>query len=412
MSKEGTRPAQGPHRWEFKARFRRRAFGWRSQAAIQRVKEAVKEIRKAARRDPILGAEGAVLFLERVSGALEQVDSSSGAIGAAVNRAIEELVPIVAGAPAGAEKRQQWLERLFEAHADDGIPYIELLADHWGELCASKEVASAWADELIDITRMALGPDPDLRGHFHGATACLSALYRAERYEELVNVLEAETFWAYERWAVKALGAMGRKAEAIRLAEASRGPGTNDADVDRLCEEILLSSGLVEEAYTRYGLHMRRGTYLATFRALAKRYPTKEREEILADLVREVPGEEGKWFATAKDLGLYHLAVRLAWTSPCDPRTLTRAARDHLDEHTEFALESGCAALHWLAQGYGYEITSGDVHGAYAAAMKAARALGREAETKERVRKLVAGMAAGGFIAQVLGRELERERHI
>ncbi len=322
MSKEGTRPAQGPHRWEFKARFRRRAFGWRSQAAIQRVKEAVKEIRKAARRDPILGAEGAVLFLERVSGALEQVDSSSGAIGAAVNRAIEELVPIVAGAPAGAEKRQQWLERLFEAHADDGIPYIELLADHWGELCASKEVASAWADELIDITRMALGPDPDLRGHFHGATACLSALYRAERYEELVNVLEAETFWAYERWAVKALGAMGRKAEAIRLAEASRGPGTNDADVDRLCEEILLSSGLVEEAYTRYGLHMRRGTYLATFRALAKRYPTKEREEILADLVREVPGEEGKWFATAKDLGLYHLAVRLAWTSPCDPRTL------------------------------------------------------------------------------------------
>lgn len=151
MSKEGTRPARGPHRWEFKARFRGRAFGWRSQPAIQRVKEAVNEIRKVARRDPILGAEGAVLFLERVSGALEQVDSSSGAIGTAVNRAIEELVPIIAGAPAGTGTRQQWLDRLFQAHADDGIPYIELLADHWGELCASSEIASAWADELIGI---------------------------------------------------------------------------------------------------------------------------------------------------------------------------------------------------------------------------------------------------------------------
>lgn len=29
------------HRWEFRARFRRQAFGWRSQPAIKRVKEAV-----------------------------------------------------------------------------------------------------------------------------------------------------------------------------------------------------------------------------------------------------------------------------------------------------------------------------------------------------------------------------------
>jgi len=29
------------YRWQFEARFRRRAFGWKSQPAIRRVKEAV-----------------------------------------------------------------------------------------------------------------------------------------------------------------------------------------------------------------------------------------------------------------------------------------------------------------------------------------------------------------------------------
>ena len=78
--------------WEFTRRFRRGAFGWKSQPAIERVKRAVSEIKTVARRDPVLGAEGAVLFLERVSPTLEHVDSSSGAIGTAVNHAIEELV--------------------------------------------------------------------------------------------------------------------------------------------------------------------------------------------------------------------------------------------------------------------------------------------------------------------------------
>lgn len=55
------------HKWQFVARFRKGAYGWRSQPAVKRVKEAVSEIKKVARRDPSLAAEGAVLFLERVS---------------------------------------------------------------------------------------------------------------------------------------------------------------------------------------------------------------------------------------------------------------------------------------------------------------------------------------------------------
>lgn len=46
------------------------------------------------------GASGAVLFLEKVSPALESVDSSSGAIGTAVNRAVKETSGIISRAPA------------------------------------------------------------------------------------------------------------------------------------------------------------------------------------------------------------------------------------------------------------------------------------------------------------------------
>ena len=172
-------PKTGGHSWRFKARFRRHAFGWKSQPAMARLQEAVSEITLVARIEPILGAEGAVALLERISPALENVDSSSGAIGTAVNHTITELVSVIVAAPADQRTRAAWLERLFEAQAADQIPYIERLADYWGELCVTAEVASAWADRLIGITRLAFSPDKTVRGYFHGTSACLSALYTA-----------------------------------------------------------------------------------------------------------------------------------------------------------------------------------------------------------------------------------------
>jgi hypothetical protein len=140
------------HKWEFQARFRRHAFGWRSQPAILRIKQAVSEIKKAVRRDAVLAADGAVLLLERISPALENVDGSSGAIGTAVNNAIAQLVPIIAEAPADTRTRERWLERLWEAYEAEQIPYIEQLGDNWGELCASKELAAAWAEQRRQLS--------------------------------------------------------------------------------------------------------------------------------------------------------------------------------------------------------------------------------------------------------------------
>ena len=249
----------GAYRWEFQPRFRRHAFGWRSQLPIQRIKEAVSEIKKVAGRDPVLAGEGAVVLLERLSPALEHVDSSSGAIGTAVNNAISVLVP------------------------------------------------------------------------------------------------------------------------------------------------------LIDEAYVRYGLRANQaGTYLATYRVVAKKYPHKKPADVLADLVATTPGQEAKWFAAAKDIGLYDEALALAQSGPCDPRTLTRAARDLAERQPEFAAAVGLLALERLAQGYGYDITGADVWAAYQHTMKAAELAGRSDEVRDRIRQLAAGEGPGGFVTRILAPELHR----
>jgi len=396
------------HKWAFAPRFRRHAFGWRSQPAVQRVREASAEIQKVARKDPVLAAAGAVLFLEKVSPALEQVDSSSGAIGTAVNHAIETCARIIAEAPVDDETRDRWLERLWEAHQNDQVPYIARLADHWGELCASRDRASAWADRLIGKVEAVLSPNRKPGGYFHGTIACLSALFHAGRHQELIALLDKApvSLWHYREWGVKALVALGRKAEAIRYAEASRGLNDNPTAIARACEEILLSSGLADEAYARYAIAANQGTtFLATFRAIAKKYPTQVPAKILGDLVASTPGQEGKWFAAAKDAGLYGEAIALAHRTPCDPRTLTRAARDFAATQPRFAVEAGLAALRWIAVGYGYEITGVDVLTACSSTLAAARNGGWTDEIEGRIRALVAGprSSAKDLIAASLG---------
>ncbi len=393
------------YKWQFKPRFRRNAFGWRSGPAIQRIKEAVSEIKKAARKDEVLAADGAVLFLERVSPALEQVDSSSGAIGTAVNNAIDTLAQIISAAPADTEIRDAWLERLFDAHANDQMPYIEQLAEHWGGLCASRELASKWADQLLNISRHVLNLPQGQYEHFHGTTACLSALYTAERYDDLVELLGSTRSWHYQRWKVKALIAQGKKAEAVRYAQSCKDAWSNAREIDTLCEEALISSGLAEEAYRQYGLNANRAnTNLAWFRAVEKKYPHKKPAEILRDLAAHTPCDEGKWFAAAKSAGLYDEAIALAHRSPCSPQTLTRAARDFAEKRPSFALEAGVAALRWLVDGYGYEVTAADVHDAYFATMTAARNCGREQETMNRLCELVS--IGEGFLLNVLKSKL------
>jgi hypothetical protein len=401
------------HKWQFTSRFRRHAFGWRSDTPIQRIKEALSEIKQIARKDPALAALGAVSLLERLSPALEQVDSSSGALGSAVNKAIEILVPIIAKAEVELPVRERWLERLWDALQDDQIPYIETLGDHWGALCVTPALASRWADKLRPTLEHVWSPQAPGHSYFKGTSVCLVSLLAAGRYDDLLALLERAPFkwWHNRRWGVQALAAQGKKAEAIRYAEDSRGLNDPDWQIAAACEAILLSSGLADEAYHRYAIEANQGTsHLATFRAIARRYPNVAPERILRDLIASTPGAEGKWFAAAKNAGLFTIAIELASMSPTDPRTLARAARDYAQKEPEFALASGLASLRWISLGHGYEITGADVLDAHHALMQAATHAGlTDVSVNKQVHRLIDGPSAHKeFLRKVLGSQLAR----
>lgn len=403
------------HKFQFAPRFRRNAFGWKSATPILRIKEALVEIKTISKKEPVLAAEGAVLFLEKLAPAIAQVDSSSGGIGSAVNRAIETLVPVISKASVTGMVRQKWLDRLWDALQEDDMPYLEYLGEFWGDLCATQEMASKWADYLSPtLTTMW---DHCARsgeyGYFKGTTACLSAMYAADRHDELLSLIAKSEYrhksWHNRMWGAKALAAAGKRAEAIRYAEDSKGLNAPLTAIAAFCESVLLDSGFADEAYARYAVQATYATTnLATFKAVVKKYPGKPRETILRDLIASQPGQEGKWFAAAKDAGCFELAIELANRSPSDPRTLIRAARDFAAERPEFALAAGMTALLGIANGWGYDITGIDVLDAYAAVMAAAGAAGvDERVVKADVRTLVAaGRGGSDFVGRILGQQL------
>lgn len=361
--------------WTFPARFRARAFGWKStKLASERLKEAISEIKAVHRKDPLLAAEGAVRLIEKLVPAIQDIDSSSGSLGTATNRALDTLVDIIAAAPAPADTRPAWLDRLWQAYLDDGYGYLDPLPDRWGALCASPELAGKWADDLAPTLRHAWTE----RSRMRGGTAALSCLLAAGRPAEVVALLELlpYRFWPYQRYAVQALVELGRPEDALRYAETQTSPDDRP-HVAAACERILRDLGRSDEAYARFGRDAHRAsTHLATFRALAKAYPAIPRARLLADLVAESPGEEGKWFATAKELDLYDLAIDLANRSPCDPKTLIRAARDFEHSQPFFALNAGLTALRWLCAGHGYDLVGNEVYAAFDHALRAADRVG------------------------------------
>jgi len=395
--------------WGFRARFRRGAFGWKgTQLAIGRINEALTEIRAVARHDTACAAEGAVLLLEKLSPALCQIDSSSGALGNATYAAVQELAPLISHAPASTKVRQQWLDRLFDAIQEDDPPYIESLGDHWGDLCATRELASAWAEQLLPTLKNVLRERK--RGtyaFFSGATLCYSALFKAERNDQILDLLDMDPhpIWPYLVWGAKVLATRGQIDEAIAYLRERAGSTTSETSIARFAEEELLKAGRRAEAFNQYALLANQAnTHIATFRAVAKKYPELAKDKLLNHLIASTPGEPGKWFASAKGLKLFEQATRLAWASPSDPKTLNRAARDHLKTQTDFAMQCALASLHWMSMGHGYELTGLDVLEAYRMAMEAAAAAEQTQQVRASLEQVLASdrpMAA--WMKQTLG---------
>ena len=368
-------------KWQFKTKFRANAYGWRgSKLAITRLKEAVTEIRTAAKSDPVAAGDGCVALMERLWPALQHIDTSSGALGTAVYKALEDLIPLLIAAPADRDTRAKWLERLFDAVQKDGVEYLDPVAEHWGEIARYPDRVNQYADLLLERIREAWA-DRQRYNHVAGSKICLSCLLEAGRYEELRELLalRRDRFWSDNRYEAEALLRQGLWQEAIAYAEASRSKTNgafSDHAIDRYCENILIQQGHRDEAYGRYGLALALATTnLATYRALTRRYPERDHRQMLIDLI-ETRGTKGKWFAAAKDAGFLDIAINCAAAPDADPSTLVRAARDFAGKQPEFAMAVGVLAIKSLVSGGGYEPLLSDAANAVRHIMTAAASIG------------------------------------
>lgn len=141
-------------------------------------------------------------------------------------------------------------------------------------------------------------------------------------------------------------------------------------------------------------------------------FPHKERRELLSDLAAAAPGDEGKWFAAAKDAGLLDEALELARRGGCDPRTLARAARDFAVKQPSFALGAGLLALDGFVHAPLHDVAPEDVRAclthtlAAAATAESAHPAGQTDAVRRRLDEL-AGRGSGGVRA-LLRAELDR----
>jgi hypothetical protein len=382
------------HKWAFASKFRARAYGWRgSGLASQRLKEAVSEIKAAAKSDRVRAGEGVVSLMERLWPALQDIDTSSGALGGAVHRALIELIPILISAPADPATRAAWLERLFQAVMDDGVQYLSPVEDHWGEIAVYPEHMENYAERLRSTLHHAWINEPR-GGYVIGATICFSCLLELGRYGDLFELLACSRikWWGDFRFGAEALARQGLWDAAIAYAEGCRHPrGYDDRSIDRFCEDALIKSGRAEDAYRIYGLKAAAGpTYLSIYREIAKRYPGIDRRRMLLALI-EARGEPGKWFAAAKDAGFLDIALECAHDAAVEPATLVRAARDFAGDNPEFALRIGLIALYRLLNGGGYDPDVSLVRAAVDHLRDAAARIGALDWTRREAQNLVEG---------------------
>jgi hypothetical protein len=75
---------------------------------------------------------------------------------------------------------------------------------------------------------------------------------------------------------------------------------------------------------------------------------------------------------------------------------------DLAEQEPDFAIGAGPLALHWLARGFGYEMTGVDVWAAYSSAIAAAEQKRTVSELGERIRQIISTETAGGFVSNVL----------
>ena len=408
--------ARATHKWAFKPGMRAGAYSWKSSAkAIERLKSASSEIRAVARVDPVTAAEGVIALAQRIWPAFEHIDTSSGALGNAVRRTLEELLPVLIEAPADEKTRAKWLEQLREAIEEDGVDYLAPIAHCFGQIAAFPALMNLHADRDLDMIEAAWS-DHERFIHVPTASLTLSCLLEAGRHDELLALLACKKthLWFDEKFGAEALLRQGREDEALAYAEAllqgDRRPWGYH-DIAQFCERILVAQGRENEAYRRFGLPSVSGnTYLAMWRDLVKRYPDLDARRILEDLI-ETQGSKGKWFAAAKTAKYFDIALDCAAQPSAAPATLIRAARDFVIKEPAFAVQVGLHAIGHLLAGRGYEPNPFDIDEAVTHVMCAAARIGQRERVLHELHRLAANAATDRIMsAQLRSRLANIER--
>lgn len=405
------------HKWAFKPGMRAGAYSWKSSAkAIERLKSASSEIRAVARSEPVKAAEGVIALAQRIWPAFEHIDTSSGALGNAVGKALEELLPVLIDAPADEKTRAKWLEQLREAILDDGVDYLAPIAERFGQIAAYPSLMNLHADRDLSMIEVAWS-DHARFSHVTTGTLTLSCLLEAGRYDELLALLQRKKtrLWFDEKFGAEALLRQGRDDEALAYAEALLKDDRRQwghFEIAQFCERILVRQGREEEAYRRFGLPTVSGnTYLAMWRGLVKRYPDLDARKILEDLI-ETQGSKGKWFAAAKTARFLDIALDCAAHYDAAPATLIRAARDLKLKEPAFAAQVALQAIRHLVEGRGYEPTPLDIDDAVEHLMVSAGRIGEVDWALQELRRISASALSAGLMSDWLAKKIDAFAHV
>lgn len=398
------------HAWEFTRFFRAGVFKWNGTAlASKRIHAAIREIKQVAKKDSCSAAQGAVNFVEKCGRAIEHIDSSSGAIGNAVNSALYEVAAIIGTAELTSKDRLSLVERIWESWEEEECGYYDVLSELWPKFCREPEIMTYWADRFLPIVTLVF-KSTEAGAYFKGSEPCLACLFETGRYDEVIDILQNKEriLFDYLQYVIKVAAAKGDLDAALKMVdEYMCDPYISPYAVARLGEELLMQSGRIEEAYRKYAFRLPfQTTGLATFTTIHKRYPKISPQRIINDLLANDPGNERRYFAAARKIGMIELAIEIAEKYDVEPKTLTTASKDYVEKDPDLSLRFGLLALQRYANGYGYEPEYADVQKCHDSVCTAAVNAGKKdevtgkvrvlAENDKSVRKLVALVVGSG----------------
>ena len=198
---------------------------------------------------------------------------------------------------------------------NDGVQYLWLIEDRWGEVAVYPELMNAYADQLLPLLRRVWREEPT-GGYVVGTAVCLSSLLEVGRYGDLLALLgdARRKSWGWHRFGAEALARQGMWDAAIAYAEGCRDTRLapyDDHRIDRFCEQVLIRAGKVDQAYRDYGLRSAKAPPISL---LTARPPPISGHGSTPDPAR--PDRDARrarqWFAAAKTAGYLDIALDCA----------------------------------------------------------------------------------------------------